>query len=508
METKIRTEKVCLKKEKLSANIEQIVENDISLADYYGDIVKILGNAVRVNIFSAVITGDKAVVDGCVRIRATYVDNEGKTEIFENDCPFSRSVDVRDAAVNDRVSVTVNSEQVTIKAVNPRRAEIRGSVSLKVSVSSIEECEIVSADSTDFCHVLECRAEGYFLSAGASRSCTLTQSADIDNNIPVSRIYRTDVMATVNEVRTIKNKMMFRGVAAVDVVMLTCDGRFVSQRMNIPVNQIVDIDGIDEDCCCIVTLRNGSADVRLIADTPQSPAHIEAALIINADVDAYRKMSINAVSEAYSPVCEIICQKQNVSCTDEMVRINENHTVRSEIDFSSCKATAVDDVAVRKIRYTLQPDENTMVIKGNIHFGITVSDNNNEKLYFERISDFEYRRQLNGNATDFDFSPDINVNAINCSLNENSQAVISTELRISGCVNICRTVNVITSVEKGQKKERTEDDGIISVYFASAGERVWDIARQQGSSPELIRQFNELDEDILSTDRMLVFELE
>ena len=69
-------------------------------------------------------------------------------------------------------------------------------------------------------------------------------------------------------------------------------------------------------------------------------------------------------------------------------------------------------------------------------------------------------------------------------------------------------MNVITSLEKGQKKERTGEDGIISVYFASAGERVWDIARQQGSAPELIRQFNELDEDILSTDRMLVFELE
>ena len=149
-----------------------------------------------------------------------------------------------------------------------------------------------------------------------------------------------------------------------------------------------------------------------------------------------------------------------------------------------------------------------MVVKGNIHFGIVVADNNNDKLYFERISDFEYKKQFGEDVSECDFAPDISVNAINCSLNENSQAVISTELRINGFMNVCRQLNIVTAIEKGQTKDRAEDDGIITVYFASKGERIWDIARQQGSSPELIRQLNELDEDILSTDRMLVFELE
>lgn len=508
METKIQAEKVCLKKEKLSANIEQIVENDMSLADYYGDIVKILGNTVTANIFSAVITGDKAVIDGSIRVRVLYSDNESKTEIFETDCPFNRSVDVRDASPGDRVNVTVSAEQVTCRAVNPRRAEIRGSVSLKVTVSGLEECEIVSSQGADFCHVLPCKAEGYFLCAGASRSCTLTSDADIEGNAKISKIYRTDVMTTVNEVRTIKNKMMFKGSAVLNVIMLTQDGTFVSQKMNIPVNQIADIEGIDEDCFCCVSLNTGSADVRLTADTPQSPSKLEAALIVNADIDAYRKMNISAVSEAYSPRCEIICDKQNIKCVSDIIRINENHTVTSNMDFSSCKASGIADAAVRKIRYTVQPKDNTVVLKGNIHFGIVITDNNNEKLFFERIADFEYSKQFSSDMTDCDFSPVISVNDISCTLNENSQAVISTELRINGFMNICNSLNVITSIEKGQDKDRQEDDSIITVYFASKGERIWDIAKHHGSSPELIRTFNEIDEDVLSADRMLVFELE
>lgn len=508
METKMQAEKVCLKKEKLSAGIEQIVENDISLADYYGDIVKILGNTVTVNIFSAVVTGDKVVVDGSVRVRVLYTDNESKNEIFETDYPFNRSADIRDAQTGDRVSVSVSGDQITCRAVNPRRAEIRGSVSMKVSVWGMEESEIISSREVDFCHVLPCHADGYFLSAGASKTCTLTATEDISSGVSVTKIYRTGVMTTVNEVRTIKNKMMFKGAAVIDAVMLTSDGRFVSQKINVPVNQIADIEGIDEDCFCQVKLNVMSADVRLTADTPQTPSQLEAALIVNADIDAYRKMNISAVSQAYSPRCEIICERQPVKCITEMVRISENHTVTSKMDFSSCKAKDVADATVRKIRFSVAPKENNLVIKGNVHFGIIVVDNNGEKLYFERISDFEYTRQMGKDMTDCDFFPDISVNAVNCALNDKNEVVISTELHIDGFVNLCNSMNVITSIEKGTQKDRADDDGVITVYFASKGERVWDIAKQQGSSPELIKTLNDIEEDVLSTDRMLVFELE
>lgn len=508
METKIQTEKVCLKKEKLSAGIEQIVENDISLADYYGDIVKILGNTVTVNIFSAAVTGDKVVVDGSVRVRVLYTDNESKNEIFETDYPFNRSADIRDACANDIVSVTLAGEQVTCRAVNPRRAEIRGSVSLKISVCGVEETEIVSAQGIDFCHVLPCEADGYFLTAGTSKNCTLTATEDIASGISVRKIYRTGVMTSVNEVRTIKNKMMFKGNAAVDVVMLTSDGRFVSQRINVPVNQIADIDGIDEDCFCQVKLSVMSADVRLTADTPQSPSQLEAAIIVNAEISAFRKMNINAVSQAYSPRCELICERQTLKCISEIIRINENYTVTSKLDFSSCKASEVCDASVRKIRFSVSSKENNLVIKGNIHFGLIIVDDNNEKLYFERISDFEYSRQFANDMSECDFVPEISVNALNCSLNDSKEAVISTELHIDGFANVCNSMNVITSVEKGTDKDRTVDDGVITVYFASKGERIWDIAKQQGSSPELIKAFNDTEEDVLSTDRMLVFELE
>lgn len=508
METTMQTEKVCLKKEKLSVNVEQIVENDMSLADYYGDIVKILGTVVTTNVFSSSITGDKAVIDGCVRVSVLYIDNNGKSEIFETDCPFNRAVDVKAADAADTVAVSVISEQVTCRAVNQRRAEIRGSVSLKVTVSGIEECQIISADGTNFCHVLECKADGDFIASSVSKSYTLSASADIDSGVNVKKIYRSSAMATVNEIKTIKNKMMIKGVVTLDVIMLTADGSFISKKINIPVNQIVDINGLEEEQRCCVTIRVTSTDLHLISDTPQSPAHIEASVIINADIDAYIHTCIKAVSEAYSPLCELICEQKNIKYLTDTLHVNENYLFTAKMDFSSCNAVSIADAAVKKIRYTVQAQNNTITLKGNIHFGIVVISKDNEKLYFERISDFEYTKQSGNDVSECDFQPVISVNATNCSINESSQAIISTELYIDGFVNTYKTCNVITAVEKGKERERTDDDCIITVYFASKGERLWDIAKEHSSSVELIKALNDTDGDVISSECMLVFELE
>lgn len=508
MDAQMQTEKVLIKKEKLCVNIEQIVENDVSLADYYGDIVKILGSSVTTNIFSASITGDKAIIDGSVCVRVLYVDSSGKTDCFEANCPFNRSVDVSDGTDSDIISVTAVSDQITCRAVNQRRAEIRGSVGLKICVNVLNECEMITADKNQPYHTLECKAEGYFLESSMSKCFSVSAVNDIAGGAKVKKVYRSSVMPVVNEVRNIKNKLMIKGSVTADVVLLTDEGDFITERVNVPVNQIVDMEGIDEDSRCCVNLGIRGIDVRLSPDEQQAERQLETAVIVNADIDSFRKASINAVAEAYSPSCELICRQSRIKCITDILRVNENHTVTAKMDFSSCRGQSIADAAVRKIRYTVNSQSNNIQLKGNIHYGIVVTTSDSERLFFERIVDFEYTKQFGENVADCDFVPAISVNAVNCSVNSNGEATVSTEIHIDGFVNIVNNCDVITSVEKGQEKNTNNNDGVITVYFASKGERLWDIAKEQGSCVDFIKSANGIDEDVLSADRMLVFELE
>ncbi len=508
MDAQKQTEKVLIKKEKLCVNIEQVVENDVSLADYYGDIVKILGNSADTNIFSAVLTGDKVIIDGSVCVRVIYVDSAGKTDCFESNFPFNRSVDVSDGVDTDIVSVTAVSDQISCRAVNQRRAEIRGSIGLKVSVTSLTDCEMITSHKDLPYHTLECKAEGYFLEGSMSKCFSVSVANDVEPSLKIKKVYRSDFMPIVNEVRHIKNKLMIKGAVAVNVIMLTEEGNFVAQRVDVPVNQIIDMDGIDDDSRCCVNMNVRSVDIRLSPETPQSGRQLEVALIVNADIDAYRKALINAVSEAYSPTCELICKQTGIKCVTDILRVNENHTVNAKMDFSSCRGQSIADVCVRKIRYTVNPTDKNIQLKGNIHYGIVVETVENEKLFFERIVDFDYVKQFGENVENCDFAPTVSVNAVSCAMNSSSEATVTTELHIDGFVYPVKKCDVITSVEKGNEKNRNNGDSVITVYFASKGERLWDIAKQQGSSVDFIKTANGIDEDVLSSDSMLVFELE
>lgn len=506
MESKLQTEKVMIKKEKLSVTLEQVIENDMSLPDYYGDIVKVLSCAAAVNIFSASITGDKAVIDGSVCTRVLYLDGNGKSDVFECAYPFNRSVDVKDASDGDIVSVSAVSDQVTCRAVNQRRADIRGSVTLRVAVTGLSECAVITQVDDPRCHTLQEQAQGSFLLGSIARSYTLTTSEDLTGG--GKKLYRSSSTTVVNEIRTIKNKMMIKGSVGIDAVLLGDDGGFVTRRITLPVNQILDMEGIDEETQCCASLSVSSADLRLTPDSPQSAPSLEVSVIVTARVDAYKKASVSLIAQAYSPFYELLCTQTPVRCVTSMRRIQETYLTAAQMDFSSCKAKSVADACVRRIRYSVQTDGNTLICKGNLHFGLILVTENDEKLYFERVADFEYKKQLEDSADGCEFMPDISVNAVSCSVDGASNVSVSAELRIDGFAYAAGTFDAVTGLEKGKEIERQDEDGVVTIYFASKGEKLWDIAKEHGTSVALIQEANELSVDTLAQDCMLIFELE
>ena len=67
------------------------------------------------------------------------------------------------------------------------------------------------------------------------------------------------------------------------------------------------------------------------------------------------------------------------------------------------------------------------------------------------------------------------------------------------------TATAVDSVKADEEKQRRRDDAAsLILYFATAGEDVWSIARDYCTSVTQVRQENDLTEDILATDRMLM----
>ncbi len=508
MSIEFKTETVMVKKERLVRNFEQLIENDLSLPDYCGDIVRILCCNTDVNIFSAVITGDKAVVDGAVVSRILYTDSAAKTELYEVNTPFSRNLDVKGADESDTVEVVCVSEQVSCRAVNQRRCDIRGSVTLRICVTGCEEISFVTGVPEGYCHTLTEQINGNLLKIRCKKSFTLSENSEGEDRFTNAKILRVCPSPVVSEVRTIKNKMMIRGNANTDVTLIDKSGNFITSRIHLPVNQIIEIEGIDEDSQCNVVMNVTAVDARISHETASAPSHIELTATLSAMIEVTEKTVFSAFTEAYAPHHELICQKSDISIISDTHRINETHAVSVKFDFSACKAADVCDTAIKKIRYTVVSENGSAVMKGNIHFGILLRTEEGEKLYFERISDFEHKFSVSDASAETQFNAVVTPLATEASANQDGTVTVHTEFRIDGCLISLREYTAISSIEKSESEKNCPCNSIFTVYFASEGERLWDIAKAHNTCAEKIRSTNPDIGDVTDSDCMLVFEQE
>ena len=507
MDNEMTTEKVLFRKEKLSVNAEQLIETDLNLADYYGDIVKILSVNTSASIHSATLTADKAVIEGSVTLRMIYVDAEAKTETADCTVPFSRSIDVRNTDDKDNLTVECVSEQATCRAVNPRRAEIRGSVTLRVCVTGVDGYEFITEAPEGFCHSKKSKCDGQLLRASAVKRFSVSAESSPDEKFRGAKLCRVFTMPTVSEIKTIKNKMMIKGHIAATFIYMTEDGRFETERISEEINQIAEIDGIDENSVCCVSLRTVSTDARFTPSTPQAPPKAEIAMTVSAQIDAYEKGELTYIDEAFSPSHELICKSETAKCFTAIRRITENHDVTSEFDFASCQAASVDDVAVRKISYTCIKEDNDIVLKGNIHYGIIITSADKDRMYFERTADFEHRINAGGNG-ECEFSPVISINAVAFSQKGNSAVTVTTELRTDGFICSYSNITGLVSAIRGAERKKDDNHCVITTYFAAEGERLWDIAKNHCADIENIRKMNDIQGDTVDSCRMLIFEQE
>lgn len=508
MNIEMTSEKILTRKEKISVSVEQLIENDISLADYYGDIVKILGCSGSTNIFSCNIISDKAVIDGNTVIRITYIDSDGKTEILESTTPFNRSIDIRNASETDTITAVCTGEQINCRAINPRRAEIRGSATLYIRVSGTEEINYISEVPEGFCHTLKSSYEGYLLEGTAVKNFSVTAECDPDEKFDGAKISRLGFLPVINEIKTIKNKMMIKGSISTTLVCIDKNGNYINERILTPVNQIFEIEGTDENSVCCASLEIISAEGRITPETAQSASFPEIALSVSALIDVFSKGELSPVDEAYSCTHELSTDEKKIRFISDIKKLNDNYPVTSEFEFNSHNIEKCEDVAVKRIKYSCRKENNELVISGNINYGIILATKENEKQYFERIADFELKKGLSDLSSDIQPVLNIHVNALTFSQKSNSSLSVTTELHTEGFVYSCSNINIISSIEKTAELRKATSDSIITVYFASEGERLWDIAKEHHTGIENIRQLNSISSDFIEKDCMLIFEQE
>lgn len=486
---------------------EQSVDIQLSLPEYCSDIRKILKCFVIPNVFACFTSGDRVSADGEALVRVIYVGEGEKLESYEQSVPFSKYAELQGFESDCSVRAEAETEYVNCRAVSQRRISISSAVCIHFYLRRIKGERLFSDCGSSLFETKREEVKCSEIKALCEKPFEMSETAALSENLPpVSSIIRTHTCACIDTVKTVSSKMLIKGDMITDIVYCTDSERGGTERYShsMPISQIIDLEGADENSVCDVNVRVLSVCVSFKADSEGRNRLLDISVRACAGVSAYSESDICVVSDGYSTEYETESEFKNILFRTHIFTYNETKQIRANIDLSGLSAAEIIDAYALGCSGSAEDDASQIKGRGEIPVGILYRTIQGEYAYTERTVDFSF--ECRSKATDGRIicEPCFTLTQLSAVILSESSAEIRAGVNVSMPIFEENERRVCTKLEIIEDRKKNPCDCPLTVYFSSDGETLWDIARKYNTTCDRIKEDNELQSEELSGNTMLL----
>ena len=491
---------------------EQNVETDYILPDYYPDIFRLVRCETVPVITDWSVSGNRLSYGLRCDILILYC-GEGDSVIrsVTQTQTFQKVIDLDRECTSPAVRLTAKADHVNCRAVNKRRLDLRGAVSVKVSVSCETSQEVVSGVSGMNMQLRKLPARFAAKKLSADKQLRISEETELQPTQPAAAsVINCRCTANDCEKKMISGKLLAKGSLTVDV-LYSCEsegkGAVEPLRFELPYSQIIDLDGIDETYECTVVPEIVSCEVTPAAGRSGDNRILRCEAELRLLCRAVRTASVMIGTDAYSTVYPC-----SVEFTD--IRAEQLPTVYDESFRHTARLAEGDNIpdtvyavwcTPKNINTRPGEDGRSVVISGMLTYSAAIRDNSGMIAMPDRDETFEETIVLGDDISASAVSAEITARDV--SYNISAEGVLTAKAELSARISVTgsdsiRAVTGIT-VDGSAKKER-DGDYAIKLYFGIPDEDVWDIAKRYSTSVSAIMEENELDGERLRSSGMLL----
>lgn len=304
----------------------------------------------------------------------------------------------------------------------------------------------------------------------------------------------TDVVCETGLVRT-------EGEINLNLLVLKEGGALASFERLIPFRAEIACDESSFGSHAQVRVSVGSVSLHAVTDEEKGRSSVRAEVALTVDGCLYEKIAIDAVTDAFSPNCQLIldCATKRTSGVGECLRLTERVSgeaaLSSSIDFSD----TLQAITLQRAEANLVKGE-----KGACVEGVAVA------TLLVRSADGAYRavEMCLPFSVPVDAPDGCRVSAFLCgtSARQRQEGKIEAE----GTVKLFlqeqtqAQLTVVCGAKAGEKIE--QNDSAISVYLPTPGDGLWELAKRLKKSPEEVLESNpDLEFPIKEGQRVVVY---
>lgn len=504
-----------IKKEEISVNesifegcSEQPVDLDFSLPDYCPDIQKILKCQIDPRITGRNISGDRLDIEGIAIINLIYLDAEKLTvHCCEHTSPYSASFNLKTTPQDAIVFTKTKLEYVNCRAVSQRRLEIHGAFSVCAKVNCKVENEVVCGISGDGIEEKKKVFNASSIIGLGQQQFSINEVVAHGSSVPnVEALIRSSASIVLVDYKTVSNKIIINAEVILNMLYISNieTGETEKSQYTVPISQIVDIEGITDDCKPDIKVDILNHDINLRNDSDEEDLlSLEAKLVISAV--AYETKEVEVLNDVYSIDYEVEPQYENKTIVNLYNYINDTYSDKNTVELSDSGVSEIIDVWNEMISVSSEVNDGKLLFKGKLNVCVLAMDNEGVPFYSERVVNFEHEHVWDNKPENIRCDENVSLITLNYNNSGSGSIEVKTEIRIEAFIYVEESFKSIVdiSIDEEQLPKRGKDEAL-TIYYAEKGESLWEIARRYRTSVSSIKAENDLEEEVLENRRMIL----
>lgn len=506
MELNIFNGEVAFNENIFSGSAEYSIDSGFTLPDYYPEISKILKCIVSPRVSAISAGGQTLTVDGSIGVNLIYCSPDNEIFGFEQILNFNKPFDIGADCSEALPDCTVKSEYINCRAVNERKVDIHGAIGIYLNVLKKNSANIVTDIESNDVMLKRSKIPATSPIGVGEKSLFTEEELELGQGLPSIRcILKYDAKAVNKECKIINGKAVVKGEMCVYVLYCAEHTQLPQIYRNvIPYSQIIDIAGLNEDCICSVKTEVASLEIKPRTSAIGETRSFMLTGKLNFKATACCENDLPVILDAFSVKYNADVKTKAISVEKMQKDINDVLICKKAFDNSENISSVIDlwcnpNISEASVK------NGVLKISGVMQVCILALTDNQTPQYTERSLEFEYTNSSEFSGENLYAEAIVTANNISYTLTSEKSMEISAELCISAQIYVRKTISVVTDIciDENNLKAKLPNSSLI-IYYADAGESLWDIAYKYNSNPEEISEINSLQEDILNTKKTLL----
>ncbi len=501
MEFTKKTNAVALRRMLFEGAAEQPVDSDITLPEYFPDIMRVLKCTLTPRVTSVQGTADRITAEGSALLRILYLSEENCVRCFEQNIPFSKYAECK-TADNACVGAHAKTEYVNCRVQSPRRLDIHGSISIAFSMYCREASPLICDCTGGGIQMRKKRVKYSSLAGCTEKLFSLHETLELGTAKPsIAQIIKCEATALIEDIKIVSGKALIKGELIVRTLYIADNEENDIQNMehSMPISQIVEIDGAEEDCTADAALTVSSLEIAAKTDATGALRLLDASVCLCAQLSLYTDCESDVILDAYSTQYEIGMQKRNVELRRICDRFSDTYLCRGTPDAAGSAIQQILDMTCQDIQYTASVSDGALHLQGTVRIGLLYIDRENQWGFTDRSFDFTYTRAVAAAGERMICEPHITVSGVGFLLSTEDKVDARVELDISAVIFSAETVQIATEIEIDEENRKRQKHAALTIYFSQEGESVWEIARRYNTTADAIMTENHLTGDTVES---------